>query len=818
MATATGIESLDGTLSRIHYHKPSPWNIAGVPFLIGRLDTGVTIKGELLKPVEGERYRFWGEFRPQKQRPGEFAFEFDSYEVLIDETVDGVSRYLAEYVAGIGPTKAKAIVEHFGTDTLTILRKSPERAVEVSTVSINEAIVESIRKHFAENSRIDPVAYARLIGMVAGHKIPKAVVRDLVETFGSSAPDHIQEHPYDLLAYPRIGWQLADSFALTVCQYDPKGLDRHKCAVVEAVTRVTMEGHTYATIWEATGKAADLLSESPRPDTWEALVADGQLIQGMDVHGETTYTIPELHFAELTVASKLAELSAACGPLEFEINTDRLAGEQIAAAKIIEQNAVALLTGPPGTGKSWVAAQVIKSFVDNGIEKITFVAPTGKAAKRGAELLQRYVPGCKIVPSTIHRALGPMPSRAKEGVPESSAKTGRGRKAFGFNHNADNPIETDVLIVDEVSMVDTKLMADLLLAITPGTRVLFVGDHNQLPSIGPGSVLRDMMYSDLPTACLTEIRRSDGGGSVVKACHAIKDGIIPTPATTINLAIGENWVHIERDRPEDIAATIVDLHKSGKTFGDLYWDFQVVSPQRGRVAFGCDGLNGLLSDRINPVTNEQMAIQAAMNGGSSGNNGNGNGNSPPFRIGDKVVRTKNGDCDELHLFVPIDEHDLKSDWSWDGQEWAIEEGYIVNGDMGTIKDILTDSKGSYVIVQFINPDRLCRLPFSEHNITQAYAMTCHRCQGSGFPFVIVPVHESVFSGLATREWIYTAISRTEQLLVTVGQFSAISAAVKRKTVHLRRTRLVERIYTAFGWEPAGSTASAGQAQREPATC
>lgn len=774
-------ETLDGTLARIVYHKTAAWNPAGVPYLIGSLSTGATVKGEMRKPVEGEQYRFFGEFRPQKNRPGEQAFEFVAHEVIIDKSTSGIARYLAEYVAGIGPAKARAIVEHFGEDTLDILRKSPERLAEVESVSINEAIINATAKHFKEECKVDPIAYARLIEMFKDFRIPKTIIRDLVENFGSDTPEFIKENPYSLLAYPRIGWKTADSFALTKCGYDPTGLDRHKCAIEEALQRVADEGHTYGTQFDVLGQAVPLLGQAPRDDVWEALEAEQRIVRDMNESGETTYTLPPLHFAEISISDRIAELSAAATPLDYPLATDKLQGEQVDAAAILECHGVACLCGPPGTGKSFVAAQIINSIRENSASKIMYVAPTGKAAKRGAELLEKYVPGCGIKPSTIHRALAPTSSKDKEGIPQSSAKVGRGRDEFGFGRNEDNPLETDWIFIDETSMVDAKLMAALLRAIAPGTRVVFIGDQNQLPSVGPGSVLRDMLAAGVPTAMLCQIRRSDGGGSVVKACHAIKDGRIPIPAKSINLEIGDNWVHIERETPDEIAETIAALHKPGKTFADLYWDFQVVTPRNGRsVAFAVDAMNDLLSPRVNLVGSELGGYTVARDENEIG---------PPFRIGDKVVRTKNGDCDCLHLFVPDGPNSLRVDWTWDEQEWAIEEGYIVNGDMGVIRDIVD----GYVVVQFNNPDQLCRLPMNGHYLIQAFAMTCHKCQGSGFPFVIVPVHDSVYSGLFTREWIYTAMSRTEKLLVTVGQFSAIELAVRRKTVDQRRTTLARRI-------------------------
>jgi exodeoxyribonuclease V alpha subunit len=349
-------------------------------------------------------------------------------------------------------------------------------------------------------------------------------------------------------------------------------------------------------------------------------------------------------------------------------------------------------------------------------------------------------------------------------------------------------------------MIDVELMAATLRAVAPGTALVVVGDAHQLPSVGPGSVLRDLCVCGLPTVELTEVRRN--AGRIVRACHAIKDGRVPAPASRVDLSDGseDNWVHIEIDDPEAIAAEIVERHESVRRKAeaaraegrapafDPVWDMQVVTPQRARLPIACENLNALLSARLNP----KAALAAGVGGfGDTAEDAR----RPPFSVGDKVIRTKNGEADEM----TAPPEGGRVDWHWGGGRWAFAPCEVVNGDMGTVMDVVIDPDAgeAWVVARLRNPDRLVRLPYGDSHLQQAYAITCHKAQGSGFPYVIVPVHHSFYwddrakRGLFNREWIYTAISRSEKLLVTIGQSDAIRAAVGRPTVHRRRTRLVE---------------------------
>jgi len=787
------VECLDVTLERKLFHKPSANNPAGVPFLIGKTTGGHTIKGEMRRPVEFQTYRLWGEWRPQKKYP-QPAFEFTSHEPIVEQSESGFAQYLTNFVDGLGPVKSRAIVDEFGMDALKVLRENPDEAAKIKGVT--PEIVESIRKHFSEHQSVDPVAYARLIELFAGHKIPRKIINLLMRDWGSDAPDKVTEQPYILLAYPRLGWKMVDAFAVANAKYPPGGMERHRAALVESLERISGEGHTWGSKVDVESIAFTLVSGQPTEEAWNAALLDSFIAARDHESGNPKFALPKLAEAEEIIASRLATIARSAAPLPAALDDTGLLTGQRDALRLIEKHGVVIVCGAPGTGKSYTTTRGMAGLVALGFASIRFVAPTGKAAKRAAELLDRALPGVEIQSSTIHRALEPCPSQEPEGIPSGDAKLNRGREAFGFGRGPGRPLETQVLVMDEASMADVELSANLLKAVAPGTRLIIVGDPNQLPSVGPGSVLRDLIAAGIPTATLTEVQRNCG--AIVRACHDIMKGIPPTPSKKVDLANGENWIHVELDDPNEIAAKIVALHQSSKTFEPV-WEMQVISPERAKPGVGCNNLNALLSQALNTWRHRNPA--------KAGDDEDG-GYAPAFVCGDKVVRTKNGLCD---LMTKVDEDDddysARATWTWDGDRYKLTETDIVNGDMGDVVDICTHGDDTYVVVDFVSPHRRCRLPYGSSHLVAAYALTCHKAQGSGFPYVILPVHNSFYfnartgTGLWNREMIYTMFSRAEQLLVTVGQYSAIEAAVGRRTVQQRRTRLRELVAKAFA-EPA----------------
>ena len=806
-------ETLTARITRVLYCKPSR-GASGVNFLIAATDKGVTVKGEMSKPVEGQEYRFDGEYRfDVKYNAQNFIFDF--FEPVVDASIDGIATFLSSHIDGLGPVKAQAITEALGEETLKILRTTPEALLKIA--GINEKIVANIKTYFEENPEIDPASYARLVDLFREQKFPKRLITQLLKDFGSSAPDVVVENPYLLLAYPRMGWKSVDGFAVTAAGYDVNGIERQKAAILEAINRVVLEGHTYSTRGEIDAGVVGMLNRTPCARAWVELAGTGEIVLQAAAVGQSflealtedleegneipepiinrvfaapafdvqsPVSIPRLDQAERDIAYHLYRIAAHARPLSVQIDTEGLNEDQIRAVTMLSEHGVCLLVGAPGTGKSYTVSRVTKSICYK--HTVRFVAPTGKAAKRSEELvsaalgsqMRRFDIPC----TTIHRALGPVPSKAATGVPDGSAKVNRGREGFTFKHSEEDPLNVSVLFVDEASMIDVRLASDLLAAVPNGARLVIVGDPNQLPSVGPGSVLRDLLQAGLPSCELNRIVRSDGGGTVVKACHAVKDGRVPEATSAISLPT-DNWIHLEVDDPDEITTTIVKLVESTARNGrfDPIWDVQVISPQRRSIGCSCGPLNQQLSELLNPRDTAEPIDTPERD--------------DAFRIGDKVIRTKNGVADLMKQVVG----GAHVDWRWQGESWSIDETDIVNGDMGIVRDIVKEKSTDHVVVAFRNPDRLCRLPLAGCELQQAYAVTVHKAQGSGFPYVIMPVHTGFFwdarrkIGLNCRELFYTGISRSEQVCVTVGQWAAVGAVVHRQTLHYRRTRLVSRV-------------------------
>ena len=395
-----------------------------------------------------------------------------------------------------------------------------------------------------------------------------------------------------------------------------------------------------------------------------------------------------------------------------------LTDEQKSAVQMTRDNRISILVGGPGVGKTTVTKEIVQAALDNH-ESVSLCAPSGKAARRASE-------ATNYPASTIHRLL--------EAKMEGSE--------FVFTRGEVTPLDCDLLICDETSMVSNDLMASLLRAVDVNkTRVLFIGDQDQLPSISAGSVLRDFLNSKIiPTTELNQVFRNSG--DIVKSCHKIKIGERYSPSVSLDPDNGLNIRHIEQSNPRRIVETIHELvvARMPARGYDPIWDVQVLSPTNSRTTMSCDGINQVLQEALNPTP----AIKETK-----------------FRPGDKAIQTKNEEID--------------------GE-------YVVNGDLCEIVSV-TEKQ---ITAKFFDPERVVTFSKTFNHLLLAYSITCHRFQGSEAPVVIIPVHKS-FSFIVNRPWIYTAISRAKEICITVGQFKAIEAAVKKEVSSIRKTMLKEKI-------------------------
>ena len=412
----------------------------------------------------------------------------------------------------------------------------------------------------------------------------------------------------------------------------------------------------------------------------------------------------------------------------------KLTDQQAAALEMVKKNNLSLLVGYPGVGKTTITKEIVQWAKSEGYY-IALASPTGKAA----HVLSK---ACDHPASTIHRLLQPIP------------ETVNGKLRFVFGHDSDNPLPYSFLIVDEVSMVGNDLMAGMMRAIDPRkTKVLFVGDSCQLPSVQPGNVLHDLISCGMiPITELTEVFRHSG--AIVDFCTAIRTDTHFDLPRTLEIESGQNYVHIECSSPQVIHDTIVKLATENmvKRGYDTTKDVQILSPVNSKTVLSCDALNELIQNIVNPQPPE-----ACINGNS-------------FRLGSKVINTKN-----IYDAISFDTNDKEM---------------ILNGDMGTIIDL--QGKAKSMIVQFENPERKIITSKHGHHLKLAYCLTIHRSQGSQFPVVIMPAH-SAFQYQANRALVYTAVSRAQEILVTVGQAAAIRQAVRDTKVYQRQTFLKEKI-------------------------
>jgi len=393
-----------------------------------------------------------------------------------------------------------------------------------------------------------------------------------------------------------------------------------------------------------------------------------------------------------------------------------LFSDQIQAVEMSKKNSVCIITGAPGTGKT----TVLKAILDHHEEKklsTLLGAPSGKAAKRLLECTGRKA-------FTIHKLLDPQKSGDK----------------FVFTRNSENPIETDLIAIDEMSMVDTWLMARLLSAITPGTRLFLIGDVYQLPSVGPGNILKDLIASrKIPYVELTKIKRQDAG-LIIRNCHAIKNG----KDINVKNATSSDFFFLERDSEKDIADTIFDLvsKRLPKTYhADPLKDIQIIAPLREKTFLSCKSLNSIFQKKINP----NPKIDGCR-----------------FKVGDKIIQTKN----------------------------QYELG-IVNGDIGFVLDI--DKRNRLITVVFENPERTVDIALYENELELAYSITIHKFQGSEAPVIVMPIHPSFGPLIMQRNLLYTAISRARKVCVLVGHRKEIPLIIRRNQQQRRHTGLREML-------------------------
>lgn len=712
------METITGHLSKINFAKDG--------FIIGLLDIpiveelafssrpvtsyqSISILGNLYDPIPGQKYQFSGEWANHPKFGKQFKFQ--GYRAEIPQDADGILRYITRSAKWVGFKVGKQIVETFGDQTLDILKTDPQRVADaIKGITLERA--EEISKQLKDNEAVES-AQIELETFLGGHRLPKNTFEQLIKKYGCDAPARIKENPYLLTDLRGIGFPSADSVAMAL-GYDREGLPRRLAAALHLLQDAAdSRGHTWLPLDKFEEKMVKLIgfpsdgAVIELVKNKEVVLTDNQMLALRDLAEDETF-----------IAGKIRLLIERARKIDCEIDDTDLADDQKVAIREAMAHGVFILTGAPGTGKTYTLKRIISHF---DAHRIALAAPTGKAAKRMTEMIGQEA-------STIHRLLGPLPMEVN------------GETIFNFSYSEFSPLPADLVVIDEFSMVDVSLAASLLKAIASGTRLLIVGDHYQLPSVGPGSVLRDLIAAGVPSFELTEIKRNTG--DIVQVCHAIKDMRLFNQSPSLDPAAGLNFRHIECDDPAQIKEIIRDIvteRMSARGY-DPIWDVQVLSPMNERGPLSCLHLNELLQSALNPGP-----LVKGL----------------PFREGDKVLQRKNE---------------------------MIGAEMIVNGDLGTILEI--NEKSGKITVEFRDPTRMVQISRKSHHLQLAYCMTIHKLQGSEAPVIIFPVHQT-FGFFFNRELAYTGISRARDICIVIGQWGALEQACRRVGNDKRITRLTE---------------------------
>ena len=717
--------NLSGQIERITYTNPeNGYTVAQMKVRGAR--QMVTVVGNLVDPVPGEVMELSGRWKVHP-RFGE-QFEVQTYRTTAPATVTGIRKYLGSgLIKGIGPVMAKRIVSRFGKETLEVIENAPERLAEIQ--GIGEKRIAMITAAWAEQKEIRAVMM-----FLQSHNVSSGYATKIFKHYGNQAIEVVSENPYQLATdIFGIGFLTADRIARSL-GFEKDSSLRLRAGVLYVLHQMAEDGHVFYPYSQLLEKAGEMLEVEAYP------LADAVSHMARAKHvvmeslaapeADTAVYLSKYYTCETGIAALLKRLLSTPKAIRA-IDTDRalawvqqrlaftLAEKQAEAVSDAVRHKVMVITGGPGTGKTTIIRAVLQIFGKLAVN-IRLAAPTGRAAKQMSE-------ATGFPASTIHRMLS------------FNAKGG------GFQKNADNPLDCDILIVDEASMIDTVLMYHLLKAVPHGATVILVGDVNQLPSVGAGNVLEDIIASGkVPVVRLNEIFRQARQSRIIVNAHRINQGYMPRIEPAAEAGEGSDFYFIEKEAPEAVLELILSLAESRipKSFGfDPLADIQVLSPMHKGLV-GAANLNRELQKRLNP------GAEGVTQGAAT------------FCEGDKVMQIRNN----------------------------YDKG-VFNGDIGRIcgldreaRELRIDFDGRPIAYDFTELDEL----------VLAYAVSVHKSQGSEYPVVIVPVVTQHYI-LLQRNLIYTAVTRGRQLVVVVGTKKAMAIGIKNNRTQHRYTRLDLRL-------------------------
>lgn len=695
----------------------------------------------------------------------DIQFKFTSCEIKVPKDVVGIERYLASgIVKGIGEVLAKRIVKKFKTDTIRILEYEPERLAEISGISERKARI--IASSYAEKKEFQEV-----IIFLSEYGVSVNLAIKIYHEYGNRVYEILKNNPYKIAEdITGVGFVVADDIARKM-GIEKDSVYRLRSAIVYVLNMAVREGHIYLPKAMLIAKACSLIytelerdiydnsgssSEQMEEQLMELAIEGKVIIKTIDE--ETVVYSNANYYLELGIARMLTDLQYRYEMPESELEAalERIESEegiilddiQRKAVKSAITSGVAIITGGPGTGKTTIIDAIIKYYSKQNME-IMLCAPTGRAAKRMTE-------STGYPSQTIHRLL------EFTGAPDD---TNEGGGRLHFQKNSSNPLECDVIIVDEMSMVDCFIFNALLQAIMYGTRLVLVGDVNQLPSVGAGNVLKDIINSDcFPVTTLNRIYRQEEGSDIVYNAHRINKG----EHLSINNK-SSDFFFIPRNGASNIIDELKVLLSDNlpKYLNINPMDIQVLAPMR-KYETGVENLNIKLQSLLNPLKKGKNEIEK---------------NGVIYRVGDKVMQMKNNYKLEWKMYS------ISEDGSFGN--YVLEEGVgVFNGDMGIITDL--NDYDEELTVMFDDGRKVIYSYEGLDELEHAFAVTIHKSQGSEYPAVVIPLLTGT-KRLLNRNLLYTAITRAKRMVVIVGNIGLINQMIDNTEEQKRFTSLDIRL-------------------------
>lgn len=726
---------IDGVVESIIYENPENGYTVCDVVSAGQL---ITMTGYMPNLSEGERIEAHGEWVTHLEYGDQFKVDY--YERHMPSTESEIEKYLASgLLPGIGKATAKKIVQRFGAESLDVIEKEPDRLLVIS--GLTKKKVDEIYKKYTEL-----IGMREVIMFFQKYGISSSSAVRAYQAFGAQTVNTVQNNPYILAErIDGITFTTADGIAAEM-GFAQNSYERVSCGVKFLLRQIGyLNGHTFLPRSALVNHAAQTLEieQGVVENTIADMLMAEEVIQINMGEYDAIY-LDEYYHAEKRVAQRLIEMSELIFDIDKE-KTDAMiekvqrdngilfAEAQLEAVRCVFENSAMVITGGPGTGKTTIIRAII-ALMERASKRVALTAPTGRAAKRMSEV-------CNMEAKTIHRLLEITPGENEVGNK--------------FARNENNKLECDVLIVDEMSMVDIMLMDSLLAALPRGARIVLVGDSDQLPSVGAGNVLRDIIESDALTCIkLTEIFRQARESMIVVNAHRINHGEMPL----INDADNDFFL-VTRDDPMTLPDTIADLcaRRLPKKYGfNGISQIQVLTPTRKSV-IGVVNLNAVLQDKLNPASPDKAEHMTSK---------------CVYRQGDKVMQIKNN-------------YQLE----WERLDGSEKGQGVFNGDVGFISDISKSSQKMTVIFD----DRAVVYDFMLlDELELAYAATVHKSQGSEFDAVIMPMCET-HRLLMTRNLLYTAITRAKKLVVLVGQEEVIKCYIDNDNIQKRFSGLKNKM-------------------------